>query len=211
MTSPGTFRVAFVTGATPDRWAGVWRERYPREPLDLVPVTEADQELLLRDGSVDMALVRLPVDREGLHTISLYDEVQVVVASLDHLVAAADEVTLADLVDEQLVLPHRSGWRPGVPQLEWPPMTEREAVETAAAGTGIAILPMSVARLHHRKDVVHRPVTDLEATTVALAWLVERDDERAQRFVGVVRGRTARSSRQPRETPGPARARRARE
>ena len=74
-------------------------------------------------------------------------------------------------------------------------MTEREAMETVAAGTGIAILPMSVARLYHRKDVVHRPVTDLDPTTVALAWLVERDDERAQRFVGVVKGRTARSSR----------------
>ena len=54
---------------------------------------------------------------------------------------------------------------------------------------------MSVARLYHRKDVAHRLVTDLDPTTVALAWLIERDDERAQRFVGVVRGRTARSSR----------------
>jgi DNA-binding transcriptional LysR family regulator len=189
------FRVGFVTGATPDKWAGVWRERYPREPLELVPVTEADQRALLADGTLDMALVRLPVDRDGLHVIALYDEVPVVVASLDHLVAAADEVTLADLVDEQLVLPHRSGWRPDAPQLEWPPMSERDAIETVAAGTGIAIVPMSVARLLHRKDVVVRPVTDLATTTVALAWLVERDDERAQRFVGVVRGRSARSSR----------------
>ena len=158
-------------------------------------MTEPEQETLLRDGSLDMALVRLPVDRDGLHAISLYDELPVVVAARDHLVSAADEVTLADLVDEQLVVPHRSGWRPDAPQLEWPPMTEGEAVETVAAGTGIAILPMSVARLHHRKDVVSRPVIDLAPTTVALAWLVERDDDRAQRFVGVVRGRTARSSR----------------
>ena len=195
MTTAQPFRVGFVTGATPDKWARAWRERYPREPLDLVPVTEAEQETLLRGGNLDMALVRLPVDREGLHAITLYDEVPVVVASREHLVAAADEVSLADLVDEQLVLPHRSGWRPGVPQLDWPPMTEREAIETAAAGTGVAIVPMSVARLHDRKDVVHRPVTDLDPTTVALVWLVERDDERAQRFVGVVRGRTSRSSR----------------
>lgn len=193
MSAP--FRVGFVTGATPDKWAGAWRERYPREPLDLVPVTEDEQEPLLRAGRLDLALVRLPVDRDGLHLIGLYDEVPVVVAGREHLVAAADEVTLADLVDEQLVRPHRSGWRPQAPQLDWPAMTEREAVETVAAGTGVAIVPMSVARLYHRKDVVHRPVVDLEPTTVALAWLVERDDERAQRFVGVVRGRTTRSSR----------------
>jgi DNA-binding transcriptional LysR family regulator len=195
---PGTHRVlhvGFVTGATPDKWARVWRERYPGEPLELVPVSEAEQEPRLRDGSLDLALVRLPVDREGLHAIALYDEVPVVVASRDHLVAAADEVSLADLADEQLVLPHRTGWRPVAAQLDWPPMTAREAVETVAAGTGIAILPQSVARLYHRKDVIHRPVVDLSPTTVALAWLEERDGERAQRFVGVVRGRTARSSR----------------
>ncbi len=192
---PDVLRVGFVTGATPDKWAGVWRERYPRERLELVPVTEAEQEPLLRDGTFDLALVRLPVDRDGMHVITLYDEVPVVVAGHEHLVAAADEVTLADLVDEQLVLPHRSGWCPDVPQLDWPSMTEREAVETVAAGTGIAILPMSVARLHHRKDVVSRPVVDLAPTSVALAWLVAKDDERAQRFVGVVRGRSARSSR----------------
>jgi DNA-binding transcriptional LysR family regulator len=188
-------RIGFVTGATPDKWAGVWRERYPHEPLELVPVSEADQESMLRDRLVDLALVRLPIDREGIHAIALYDELPVVVASRDHMVAAADEVTLADLVDEQLVAPHGSGWRPAAPQLDWPPMTDRDAVETVAAGTGIVILPMSVARLYHRKDTVHRPIDDLAPTTIALAWLVERDDERAQRFVGVVRGRSPRSSR----------------
>jgi DNA-binding transcriptional LysR family regulator len=190
-----SFRVGFVTGATPDKWAGVWRERYPRERLELVPVAEDEQEARLRSGEVDMALVRLPVDREGLHLIPLYDEVPVVVASVEHFVAAADDVRLDDLVDEQLVRPHPSGWTPDADQLDWPPMTERDAVETVAAGTGVVILPMSVARLYDRKDVVHRAVTALAPTTVALAWLVDHDDDRTQRFVGVVRGRTERSSR----------------
>jgi DNA-binding transcriptional LysR family regulator len=190
-----SFRVGFVTGATPDKWAGVWRERYRREPLDLVPVSEDEQEPRLRDGSLDMALVRLPVERDGLHVIPLYDEVPVVVASVEHFVAAADDVRLDDLVDEQLVRPHPSGWHPSADQLAWPPMTERDAVETVAAGTGVVVLPMSVARLYDRKDVVHRAVTDLPPTTVALAWLVDHDDDRTQRFVGVVRGRTERSSR----------------
>jgi DNA-binding transcriptional LysR family regulator len=188
-------RIGFVTGSTPDKWAAAWRERYPREPLELVPVTEESQQSLLFDGTLDLALVRLPVERDGLHVIALYDEQPVVVAAREHFTAAAEEVTLADLVDEQLVRPYRSGWRPEAPQLDWPPMTEREAVETVSAGTGVLLAPMSVARLYQRKDVVHRPVTDLAPTTIALAWLVARDDERAQRFVGVVRGRTARSSR----------------
>ena len=188
-------RIGFVTGATPDKWARNWRDQR-REPLELVPVTEADQLDGIRDGSLDMALVRLPVDQDGLHCVRLYDEVQVVAASREHMIAATDdEVSLADLVDEQLVRPHTSGWRPEAEQLDWPPMTEQEAIETVAAGTGVVILPMSVARLHQRKDVVTRVVSDLEPTSIALVWRIERDDEVTQTFVGVTKGRTARSSR----------------
>ena len=193
MTAP--LRVGFVTGSTPDKWARHWRDRR-RERLELVPLTEAEQVDGVRDGSLDMAIVRLPVDRDGLHCVRLYDELQVAVASRDHVLAAADEeVTTADLVDEQLVRPHSSGWRPEADQLEWPEMTEQEAIETVAAGTGIVIVPMAVARLHQRKDVVTRVVTDLEPTTIALVWRIERDDDVTQAFVGVTKGRTANTSR----------------
>jgi DNA-binding transcriptional LysR family regulator len=188
-------RIGFVTGATPDKWARSWRDQR-REPLELVPVTEPEQLDGVLDGSLDMALVRLPVETDGLHCVRLYDELPVVVASRDHFLAAADaEVTTADLADEQLVRLHSSGWRPDAEQLDWPPMSERDAVETVAAGTGVVVLPMAVARLHQRKDVVTRVVTDLDPTTIALVWRIERDDEVTQTFVGVTKGRTARSSR----------------
>lgn len=187
-------RLGYVTGATPDKWARAWSDRRT-EPLELVRVTEDEQELAIREGRVDLALVRLPIDRDGLHLVTLYGEVPVVVAAHEHFVAAADEVTTADLVDEQLVRPHVSGWTPEAEQLAWPPMSEREAIETVAAGTGIVIVPASVARLFHRKDVVTRPVTDLDRTQVGLAWRVERDGEDVQAFVGIVTGRTSRSTR----------------
>jgi DNA-binding transcriptional LysR family regulator len=194
-------RVGFVTGATPDKWARAWRDQR-RGPLTMVPIAEAEQEDVVRRGEVDMALVRLPADGApddwpaDWHHVRLYDEVPVVVAGRDHLVAAADDtVTLDDLADEQLVRPHGSGWLPAADQLSWPSMSEQEAIETVAAGTGIVIVPMSVARLFHRKDVVHREVTDLPATTIALVWPRDRDDDLTQAFVGVVKGRTANSSR----------------
>ena len=191
---PEALRVAFVTGTTPDKWARAWREQR-RGPLELVPVTEEEQEHVVRRGEVDMALVRLPVDTAELHCVRLYDELPVAVGGRDHLISAAPEVTLDDLVDEQLVRPHASGWRPTAEQLDWPAMTEQEAIEAVAAGTGVVLVPMSVARLHRRKDVVHRVVTDLDPSTIALVWLRERDDETTQAFVGVVRGRTGNSSR----------------
>lgn len=192
------FRVGFVTGATPDKWARTWRERYPRRPLELVPVDEADQEVGVRDGSLDMCLMRLPVDRDGLHCIALYDEVPVVVAGREHWLAAGEPgeaVSLDDLVDEQLVLPERSGWTPRVAQLDWPAMGVADAIEVVASGTGVVVVPMSLARLHARKDVVSRPVGDADHTTVGLVWRIDHDDSRVDDFVGVVRGRTARSSR----------------
>lgn len=189
-----TFTIAFVTGATPDKWARIWRER-SRERLELVPVGEDEQLVGVRAGEISMALVRLPIDREGLHCIPLYDERQVVVVGREHYLSLADEVTLAELAEEQLVRPHASGWAPDAPQLIWPAMTEQEAIETVAAGTGVVILPASVARLFHRKDVVARPVADLSPTTVGLAWRVDDEDPRVQTFIGIVRGRTAHSSR----------------
>jgi DNA-binding transcriptional LysR family regulator len=191
---PEALRVAFVTGTTPDKWARAWREQR-RGRLELVPVTDDEQEAVVRRGEVDMALVRLPVDTADLHCVRLYDELPVAVGGRDHLIAAAPEVTTDDLVDEQLVRPHVSGWRPTADQLDWPPMTELDAIETVASGTGIVLVPMSVARLYQRKDVVHRVVTDLAPSTIALVWLRDRDDEATQAFVGVVKGRTANTSR----------------
>ncbi|MCL8025843.1 LysR family transcriptional regulator substrate-binding protein [Nocardioides bruguierae] len=190
-------RVGFVTGATPDKWARVYRGRIS-SGMELVPLTEDAQTDGLVDRTLDMALVRLPVDRDGLglHCIPLYEELPVAVMGHEHLLSLLEEVSTEDLAEEQLVLPERSGWVPAVEQLPWPPMSEKDAVETVAAGTGVAVVPMSVARLYHRRDATHRVVTDLPGTKVGLAWLKDRDeDPRIQAFIGVVRGRTARSSR----------------
>jgi DNA-binding transcriptional LysR family regulator len=177
--SAATFRVGFVSGATPDKWARIWHERR-RDPLELVPVEQADQEVGIRSGELAMAFVRLPIDREGLHCIPLYEEVPVAVAGRDHYLAAADEVTHDEFADDEV---------------DWSAISAKEAVEVVAAGQGVAVMPMSLARLHHRKDAIYRPVTDLPPTTVGLAWLVDNDDERVQAFIGIVRGRTERSTR----------------
>jgi DNA-binding transcriptional LysR family regulator len=191
----GHFRVGFVTGSTPDKWARTWRERYGRDEFELVPLEESEQEDRIRAGTLDMALVRLPVDRDGLHLIQLYEELPVAVMGTEHLLTLTDELTTADLADEQLVIPERSGWTPTAEQLAWPQMTAGDAIEVVAGGTGVAVLPMSIARLHHRKDVTYRVVTDLPPTQIGLTWLVDNDDPWVQRFIGIVRGRSERSSR----------------
>jgi DNA-binding transcriptional LysR family regulator len=219
----GSFRVEFVPGVTPDKWLRVWARRLPDSPIEAVPVDDEHAVTHLRAGSSSMALLRLPVERDGLHVIPLYEEVPVVVVAKDHVVAAFDEVDVADLAGEVLMQQPDA-----VP--EWaavagpetreraaamPPMSAKQAISVVAGGSGIVIVPMSVARLHHRKDVVHRPVTGVAPSGVGLAWRVDDDDPRLEEFIGIVRGRTERSTRgsagghaaeQPRTTRKPGRA-----
>ena len=196
-------RVGFETGVTPDKWARVWAERMPRRPLDLQPLQGRDGIALVRAGELDMCFVRLPVDREGLHLIPLYDERPVVVVGLENAVAAYDEIDVTELADEHLLqdpddVPE---WRDVATEVAdgtrypVPGMSLREAVESVAAHAGIVILPMSVARVHHRKDVVAVPVRGVATTTIGLTWPVDNDDDRIQVFIGVVRGRSANSTR----------------
>lgn len=198
----GPFVVSFVTGVVPDKWARVWRER-AGSALVLLPVEQDEQLLRLCAGEASMGFVRLPIDRTGLHLIPLYRERPVVVVAKEHPVAAYDEIAVSDVADEHLLQDPAEvpAWRAVASEVRdgtrhpIPPMTTRQAVESVAAQAGIVILPMSVARLHHRKDVVAVPVTGVDETQVALVWPVDVDDPRLEEFVGVVRGRTARSSR----------------
>jgi hypothetical protein len=197
------FRVGFAAGVTPDKWSRIWRERMPRSPLELVPLADRAGVDLLRLRELHMCFVRLPVDRGGLHLIPLYDEQPVVVVSREHPVSAYAEVDVADLADEHLLQDPAEvpAWRAIATEVAdgtrhpVPPMSLREAVESVAADAGILVLPMSLARLHHRRDVRAVPVRGVPATTVGLAWRRDLDDPRVEDFVGVVRGRTANSSR----------------
>ena len=205
------FRVGFVPGVTPDKWARVWAERMPRRPLDLVPLGDRDGSALLRSGDLQMCFLRLPVDREGLHLIPLYDEQPVVVVGHEHPVAAYDQIDVADLAGEHLLQDPDEvpAWRDVAAEVAdgtrhpVPPMDLRLAVESVAAEAGILIVPMSLARLHHRKDVTHVPVRGVPTTKVGLAWRRDADDDRVETFIGVVRGRTANSSRSERTAERP--------
>ncbi|MEU6315862.1 LysR family transcriptional regulator substrate-binding protein [Streptomyces sp. NPDC047014] len=202
---PHTFRLAYVPGVTPAKWVRVWKERLPDVPLTLVAVAPAESFGLLRSGEADAGLVRLPVDRTDLSAIPLYTETTVAVVPKDHLVAAVEEVSLADLADEIVLHPldDTLGWKelPGKPAFERP-ATTADAIELVAAGIGVLIVPQSLARLHHRKDLTYRTVTDAPASRVALSWKQEEvTPDLVEEFIGIVRGRTVNSTRGRGPTP----------
>ncbi|MGC7101710.1 LysR family substrate-binding domain-containing protein [Amycolatopsis lurida] len=193
-----SFSLAYVPGVTPGKWARIWSERLPRVPLHLLQVRPGEAEAKVRDHVADAALLRLPVDRTGLHAIPLYTETTVVVVPKDHLIAAADEVSTADLADDVLLHPldDTLGWKhpPGRPALDRP-ATTGDAIELVAAGVGLLVVPQSLARLHHRRDLTYRPLTDAPESRVALSWLEEETTDLMEQFIGIVRGRTVNSTR----------------
>lgn len=178
-------RIGKVRGVTLAKWHRVWDARFDA-PLTVSDVADDAQLTGLRDGSLDMCFVRLPVDREGLHAIPLYEETMVAWVSKEHAISAVDEVTLADIDDEQVI-------------------TELHATATdLVLGGAVLVVPMSVARGASRRDLVYRPIVDADPSPVALAWRVDDDNPLIEEFIGVVRGRTPNSSRTTQTRPASA-------
>jgi DNA-binding transcriptional LysR family regulator len=175
--------VAFVTGVTPGKWERIWRERRPAGRLELRPMTQDAALAALGDGTAHMAIARDITADDHRHAIALYREQPVVIAPRGSLVAGLDAVDVRDL-DGETVLP-----------VDLEAGTGEETVELVAANVGVAILPQSVARALSRKDVVARPLRDAPDTGISLVWPIAGAHPNSDVFVGIVRGRTANSSR----------------
>jgi hypothetical protein len=186
--APRVLRIAYVAGVTPGKWIRRWEERVQHVPLEAFMSDDGAQVRVLRDGSADLSFVRLPVEREGLSVIPLYEEQPVVVAPKGHEISVFEEVALADLAEEAFL---------DVAALGGP----EAALQVVATGAGLAILPMSVARHFNVKDTVARRLTGAPTTEIAVAWPTDSTDEVIEEFIGIVRGRTAQSSRQPSAQP----------
>lgn len=174
------FVVHFVPGVTPGKWTRVWAERMPRHPLEVRPASPDEARRALDDGTAQMAFLRDVAADDDLHVIPLYREQPVVVVARDSVLAAFDALTLAELAG--------SGETPQHGQ-------DADAVELVAAGAGYALMPQSVARLHARKDVVARPMSDAPDTAIGLAWPARSVHPLNDVFIGIVRGRTPNSTR----------------
>lgn len=193
-----SFTLAYVPGVTPDKWVRKWNRRRPGVPLELSQIPASGAAEVVRGRDADAVLLRLPIDRDGLHAIPLYTETTVVVAPKDHLITAAEEVTGDELADDVVLHPLDDAldWQhpPGQPAIERPGTTG-DAIQLVAAGVGLLVVPLSLARLHHRKDLTYRPITDAPQSQVALVWIEGETTELVEEFIGIVRGRTENSTR----------------
>lgn len=80
------------------------RERAPQMPLVIEENFTAKLLEELRDNELDVVIVALPVDLQGLHAWPLYDEDFVVVVPREHHWAGARQVPARQLAGEKLLL-----------------------------------------------------------------------------------------------------------
>ncbi|MFE1438199.1 LysR family transcriptional regulator [Streptomyces sp. NPDC058739] len=163
---------------------GAHRHRFPGVELDIREMTTAPQLTALREGTIDVGLLREPPgDGEGLSFRTLLTEPLVAVLPIAHPLARHRTVAPAALAEEPFVLlPRETG--PGLydrlagacAAAGFTPRVAQHAVEwqtvcgLVEAGLGVSLAPAAIRRLRLR-GVAYRPLTPpAPHTTVAAAW-----------------------------------------
>ncbi|WP_314360255.1 LysR substrate-binding domain-containing protein [Rothia mucilaginosa] len=179
--------------------APIERKDVPENPFAHMSIVRPDREPASTDG-------------EKYHSIRLYEELPVVILPVDHVLTVLDEVPVEELAEEFLLQPASDipayeevsrAWRESAGRIVPEGLTDKETIELVAAGVGLYIVPMSIARFYHRKDLTYRPVAGMDTYPVHLVWprapkgepRSEELEALLQDFIGIVRGRTATSER----------------
>ena len=186
-------------GAEATEHAPIERKDVPENLFAHMSIVRPDREPASTDG-------------EKYHSIRLYEELPVVILPVDHVLTVLDEVPVEELAEEFLLQPASDipayeevsrAWRESSGRIVPEGLTDKETIELVAAGVGLYIVPMSIARFYHRKDLTYRPVAGLDTYPVHLVWprapkgepRSEELEALLQDFIGIVRGRTATSDR----------------
>lgn len=209
-------RLGFVRGVAPSKWAERWARAATGQHLELVPV-DLHQVDTAR-GKVDVLLERVPHGNQPpgtdgdqgarartRHAVRLYEEGVALVVQADHELAKQTEVSLEDLALINLLThpDHLPEWPATEPWADpsWTPQDALATLELVGAGLGGALLAMPLARhlvtkrVHAVVPVSHNGEPLLPGTEIWASWSVERDANDVQHLVGIMRGRTQRSSR----------------
>jgi DNA-binding transcriptional LysR family regulator len=136
----------------------------------------------LADGTTEVAIIRPPVDLPKHRMFILDAENWVACLPRDHRLAQRSELTIAELLDEPIVVaPETAGcWRDywmamdarngTPPTIAAVAATYEEETTTIARGLGISFTSEASARLYNRQGITYVPITDRPRNYTALAW-----------------------------------------
>jgi DNA-binding transcriptional LysR family regulator len=185
-------------GANLNVLLGRFADERPNVSIRLQAIHTPGKAQALRDGDLDVAFVRVPLDLRGLRVCELWSEALLAVLPERHALSAHTAISLADLSSLPLLLGPRST-SPGMhdqllalcrrcglePRLGSPLENLQEALATISAGKAWTLLTAANAPIGARGIAV-RTLADARAhSSVALVWRATGASSLAHTFINL--------------------------
>jgi DNA-binding transcriptional LysR family regulator len=190
-----------------------FRDRYPNVRIELHELTTDRQLVWLREGRIDLGLIRPPVVERDLVSQVIFQESLVVALPSKHPLVTEAEIEISSLAAEPFILFPRQ-LAPGLydpiiaicqaagfsPQVVQECIQMQTIVSLVSANMGVSILPASIQEAQ-RQGVVYKPILsrsvrfaeskDLSGeklATIAIVWRINDDSPTMNRFLEIALG-----------------------
>jgi DNA-binding transcriptional LysR family regulator len=180
-----------------------FRDRYPQVQIELHELTTDRQLIWLREGRIDIGLIRPPIIEKDLASEVIFQESLVVALPTNHHLAKLDNVDLPLLAAEPFILFPRQ-LAPGLydpiiaicqaagfsPQVVQECIQMQTIVSLVSANMGVSILPESIQEAQRQgvvyKSIRSRSLSIDKLATIAIVWRMNDDSPTIQRLLEIV-------------------------
>jgi DNA-binding transcriptional LysR family regulator len=179
-----------------------FHDRYPDVRIELHELTTDRQLIWLREGRIDIGLIRPPIIERDFNSKVIFQESVVVALPTNHHLADRDSIDLAVLATEPFILFPRE-LAPGLydpiiaicqsagfsPQVVQECIQMQTIVSLVSANMGVSILPESI-REAQRQGVVYQPIRSStlsvdKLATIAIVWRQNDDSPTMNRLLEI--------------------------
>jgi DNA-binding transcriptional LysR family regulator len=179
-----------------------FRDKYPHVQIELHELTTDRQLIWLREGRIDIGLIRPPIIDVDFGSQIIFQESLVVALPSNHHLAKLNTIQLSSLATEPFILFPRQ-LAPGLydpiiaicqaagfsPQVVQECIQMQTIVSLVSANMGVSILPESIQEAQ-RQGVVYRPLAASlgieKLATIAIVWRLNDDSPTIQRLLEIV-------------------------
>ena len=179
-----------------------FRDRYPHVQIELHELTTDRQLIWLREGRIDIGLIRPPIISVDFGSQIIFQESLVVALPNHHHLARLDTIELSSLATEPFILFPRQ-LAPGLydpiiaicqaagfsPQVVQECIQMQTIVSLVSANMGISILPESIQEAQ-RQGVVYKPIAASfgieKLATIAIVWRLNDDSPTLNRLLELI-------------------------
>jgi DNA-binding transcriptional LysR family regulator len=180
-----------------------FRDRYPHIQIELHELTTDRQLIWLREGRIDLGLIRPPMIDPNFASQIIFQESLVVALPIDHHLAKLDLIELSALATEPFILFPRQ-LAPGLydpiiaicqaagfsPQVVQECIQMQTIVSLVSANMGVSILPTSIQEAQ-RQGVIYKPIqagsiSVDQLAKIAIIWRIDEDSPTINRLIEIV-------------------------